>query len=594
MATKTFMTISYSNQKWLPGWLVTRASKRQQYNFKRLQNILKRQTASQFLTIATQGLSSPESLTRRELVLDDKKIEQYLNKFSENDRLGGPAAIRISHETARRVSLRLGRLFSDDFELPPATIAQALYYTVWSELCTLLPMRAIAREIAKTAGGDPILIHLDLKCKKYFSFWDQNNCECYYLYHELNRLGALPVFFLATRYSGKNSYLATSFRLLFSTAFKLRFSPGPFWKAPSFRVQNQSAIATIGMRAPEKVLSILGGLSKCEPAHSCLPFETSVFEPKTKLPTIELGFRKINRFVELIGYFDIYRADIPRHANNLIAQTLGKSTKNAGRYAREVVASQGISEAHICDHPFYQSSIVAGAVREAGGRTVVWPHSSNPIMIKMHNLNENDAVNTITNRGKNIWRKLMPAIKVQTISELMLTPYDKPWPFVDGDPLNIVVIAGAYRLGRLPVFSYSDHLKTYRRLFSEFSRHKGALRVHCKAKLPWEDFQFIQKLTPPELKLIEISDPPYKMEMTNLVFLTVTMGSTALLEGMGRGIPSFVVNETAVEDYAPIPTVVKTNQVSSILTRISDPSGWQSFVEDQSQWYNEQVEFGRL
>lgn len=573
------LMVSYFKQKLLPYVSADAA-------FQNLAGILKTQTASQFVVISSNGSASPLKLAPPECVLDDHTIDQYLADIAEKGAFGGARANRMNLEVARRVTSRLGRMLSADLMLPPDAIAQALHYTIWTELCTLRPMRALAREISAKAGQRPVFIPLDLGPKTYFGFWDPNECEKFYLYHELNRRGALTAFFVDEKSPQKISSSVQD--------FQMSFSPSLHWKASTVRVVGQKAFVTNGIRAADTVMEALAKPAGNIPSDVNERSAPTGLEGGTELPTIHLTFKRTERLSGLRGSHAVFRAEIPTPPSRLITQTLGIPSKKMAQRTREIVSSLGITEAHICDHPFYESALIGGAVRDAGGKVILWPHSSNVMMMKMHRPKKGDVIHTITKNGAAAWRGLAPTVKVRTVSGLMLEPYEKPWPFVPSDPLNVVVIAGAHRLGRLPAFSYSGHLNTYRRLFSELSRYEGAIRVHCKAKAPWEDFQFIQNLTPSGFELEEVKELPSRIEMTNLVFLSVTVGSSALLEGMGRGIPCITVRETAAEDYVVVPNVLTTDAVPPILKTIADPSGWQQFVDQQSQCYHDQVAFNSL
>ena len=56
----------------------------------------------------------------------------------------------------------------------------------------------------------------------------------------------------------------------------------------------------------------------------------------------------------------------------------------------------------------------------------------------------------------------------------------------------------------------------------------------------------------PDIEFEEISTHPSEIDEPNMIYLTISFGSTALLEGLGRGIPCMIVRDFPVEDYTGI------------------------------------------
>ena len=81
-----------------------------------------------------------------------------------------------------------------------------------------------------------------------------------------------------------------------------------------------------------------------------------------------------------------------------------------------------------------------------------------------------------------------------------------------------------------------------------------------------------------------------------MIYVTVSYGSTALLEGLSRGIPCMIVREVPVEDYteidpafAPIGTV---EEIVAQIKRCADPAEYDALTRRELAWYARETTFG--
>jgi hypothetical protein len=175
----------------------------------------------------------------------------------------------------------------------------------------------------------------------------------------------------------------------------------------------------------------------------------------------------------------------------------------------------------------------------------------------------------------------------------MLTPCAGPRPLAAA-PITVVVIAGSHTLNRMPVLDIKGHSESYRRLFSGLAAIGPGVRFVCKAKVPWESMKWLRSLAP-DIAIEETLENPKTIDLPNMIFITVSFGSTAIFEGLGRGIPSMVVRDIAVEDYAAIdPESVPIGAVGMILDEIQkclDPAYFMEITKRQWAWYDSQTCF---
>ena len=77
------------------------------------------------------------------------------------------------------------------------------------------------------------------------------------------------------------------------------------------------------------------------------------------------------------------------------------------------------------------------------------------------------------------------------------------------------------------------------------------LEFYVKPKTTWETMEWFQSLT--EISLNEAPASPRHIDMENVVFLVNSFASGAVLEGLARGIPSFIVAPHATNSYLDLP-----------------------------------------
>jgi hypothetical protein len=74
-----------------------------------------------------------------------------------------------------------------------------------------------------------------------------------------------------------------------------------------------------------------------------------------------------------------------------------------------------------------------------------------------------------------------------------------------------------------------------------------------------------------------------------MLFLSISMTSTAILEGIARGIPGMVVRDMPVEEtpyYDPhcIP-IVPSQDIATRIQQLNSKAAWESLSETQNQWF---------
>ncbi len=139
----------------------------------------------------------PKKLTRPDLILDQETLARHY--ASAPNLLGAIEprwGSRFSLSIAKRIVRRLAGQAAGRLQLDRSLIEKAWFFSIWTEVCTLIPARRLARHLARLAQGELILIPIrstDIRCLTY---WGENDLEPFYLSAEIRRLGAKSLLWL--------------------------------------------------------------------------------------------------------------------------------------------------------------------------------------------------------------------------------------------------------------------------------------------------------------------------------------------------------------------------------------------------------------
>jgi hypothetical protein len=262
---------------------------------------------------------------------------------------------------------------------------------------------------------------------------------------------------------------------------------------------------------------------------------------------------------------------------------------------RDFVAQTRIRDLHICDHLFFRSAVLAHTVSEFGGRITLWPHSSNAAHVPYREPGFADRAIAITRTGGRLWETVLPGEAVVVDSSVMMSPDTGTRETRPDVALNVVVFAGAYRIGRLPLVHYRQHVAAWRAFLAALDRLPEGVQVHLKPKPPWEGKEWFESLLEPGSRLKFTSTHANELDFPNMVFVSVTLGSSALMEGLGRGIPCMIVRTVEIEDYTTIDQahfpVGDVAKVIAELEKCRDPKVLEDMTRDQLVYYRTECVF---
>jgi hypothetical protein len=257
---------------------------------------------------------------------------------------------------------------------------------------------------------------------------------------------------------------------------------------------------------------------------------------------------------------------------------------------RTLVRQEGITQAHICEHPFFETAVLSHAVRENGGTVTLWPHSWG---LSWWGLPRHPGtvhtVYSVDRTGAGIWRERLPGTTVKVVSDLYLPRYRQPRPVVAGEPLNVVIIGNNYNVERLAMINRDSLEAVSRKLYAAFADFPADVRWTYRPR-GTSDLQWQWGLAGHPADFSYTTVPPALIDLPNMIFLFPGLLSSALIEGINRGVPALIAREDAtIEDYlgSEVGDCVPRGDVSFIVAevmRCRDPDYRQALLDRQVAW----------
>ncbi len=201
-----------------------------------------------------------------------------------------------------------------------------------------------------------------------------------------------------------------------------------------------------------------------------------------------------------------------------LLSVLGKCTQAAFEKARQLVAAYHLTEAHVCDHPFFDSALVAHAVRENGGTVTLWPHSCNPAFPGLRRPGSVDAVHCVLASAARVWKAQLPDVALSVTSDLWLPRFSGVREVVIDEPLTVVLVANEMISGRVPVLDRGPLEETYRKLFRALSPLAPNVRYVCRPRSN-ANLQWLWELSGRATDFQYTGMAPSVIALPNMVFL---------------------------------------------------------------------------
>lgn len=554
-------------------------------------------------TIRARRDSSVGLLLRNFPYFTQATMERQVRTIAERDAWPEMTSSRdLTMELARELADTFGRRYGDPPFLPAEVLSDSVLALIHNELVVHEPMRRLAFDIATRTNGSPVFIESPADEFRYLDDYPFSNFDVLYLYFELRSLGV-------------NAFLCRYHDDTLPEHSTISFVPGARALVPRGDVIEQdrstrrSAIVPAGIRSMKRVLSgldsplVLSSSSLVEefaydrsirqpvpieaeasvhPSTSSLPSFTFVLEPAASLDGVALDGEPTGTANAIVEASDDMGGDWLDWLNRVLHTYLAGISENS----LAAIDSRNIEEAHICDHLFADSVLFANAVRQRGGRVVLWPHSANPVHVDERRSGTFDEVHAVTRMGCEHWRDRFPDVTVTHSPFAMLDPPSRESPVDPDAPLAVVVFAGQSVRRYMPVLDRTQLEGSYRALFLGIealqARHPIDLFFKPRGRTG-ENEMWLTQTVGTTGNWRRVLAHPLRIDLPNMLFVSIGTGSSALIEGLNRGIPGLIVRDFPVRDYTvlnreAIPTLTTMDALATIAA-CTDPSEYERLVD---------------
>lgn len=451
-------------------------------------------------------------------------------------------------------------------------IAQALWFLVWTELCNIIPIRSAIKNASKSLHGRIILIPIHSEQLCALELWVENpDLLPLLLYSELAKMGYEVLLVMPP----ENEFS------------KIEVKINPNIVGSYIFIKNNSLFCPKSTRGTKKVLeSVFLGSNKEHPLNR---YTLSLSDHN--MQSISLTLR------EAMLELDHIKVAVKQTTETLsqLNEMLGRELLNVMRLVRDsannLINQHSIKEANICDHLFLDTAIVAGCVRSRSGKVHLWPHSSSMSLYPHHKLVP--AKITRIYKDKETKHPKLRSTKFNIRSDLMLSKPSKIFKFEEGEKQNIVIISGAAKINQMPMFDIDAHEQTVINLLNGLKLREEYVNIFVRPKGHWTSISWFQQFC--NTNLHEAPKSPADIDLPNMTFLCISQSSTALLEGVGRGIPGLFINE--IDAYDPVKLdkiyfpALHTEKALQIIDSFNDPEKYKEYWHNQSGWFGKYAKF---
>ncbi|MFK3857837.1 hypothetical protein [Agrobacterium pusense] len=537
-----------------------------------------------------------EDLFPNSLLLNRSSLSELFSGLTQVGPFPAHKGGRIAQSTAKKVANFLAARACGADKAKQSAFSKAWLFLIWRELATLLPVRALAKKISRFHPEKLIVIPISTNVFSYLNYfrWDvqADEIEPLLLAAACRRLG-LDVIVVAHK-----SLFSHGTSITKEIALEIR--PYEIWN------EQGSPVLYTGDKA---TLVVEDGIRNFGYANSQIPDAVTV---KSRLysgseqadiilwgeehnpPVHTVSLRLVKDFPSGVALYSPNN-EMGTLSDQFIASMLPMTEVGWGTAINSVRRSN-IKEIHICDCYFFESALLAHAVRQSGGRVHLWPHSINDTFIHQHERSDCPAtIRSVTSTSARKCAEYFPTSKVIAYPRIMLAPPSPPRPFVYGRPTSIIIFGGSHAVARMPLMNLGHHEQTWIKLLKALARYPDDFRVLFKPKGYWESPEWLSSLSKDPLIFEETYVHANDIESENPVFMSVTLASTALMEGLGRGIPFMIARETDAEDYLFVNSefvpVGPVDLIIDELLKLRDPQKFRSFTERQLHWYSQEAIF---
>lgn len=539
-----------------------------------------------------------DDLFPHSLLLSRSALTELYNGLGRVGPFSAHKGGRVAQCTAKRIANRLATKACGADKAKQSAFSKAWLFPIWREIATLMPVRALARKLAQSHAGKLIVIPIETNVFSYLNYfkWDVQADEIEpLLLATACRQAGMDVIVVAERSVFTSS--ATS-----ANEIAIEIRPYENWREQGRPIisgqQCNNIVVEDGIRNFEYVKTqIPDAISVKSRLYSGSEQAQIILWGQEHNPPTHIVSLKLVK--ELPGEVALYSpADEVSTLSDYFIASMLPMTEAAMQTAIESVNTSGVKDAHICDCYFFESALIAHAVRQNGGRVHLWPHSINNTFILQHSRADSPAtVRSITSSSARKCAEYFRTSNVIIDPRIMLAPAALPRRFVENRPTTVVIFGGSHAVARMPLLDVRHHEQTWVKLLKALGRYPDEFKVIFKPKGHWESSHWLSSLSGGSLKFVETAVHANDLDFDNSIFMSVSLASAALLEGLGRGIPFMITREVEVEDYMHVdPGAVPIGPVDSIVSHLLElraPHKFISFAEKQLRWYSQEVTFNK-
>lgn len=484
----------------------------------------------------------------------------------------GSEYYELSIKASEALSYQFARKFTSEARIETGTLSQAVWFLCWTELCNIIPIRSVLRNLREHFYNKTILIALHSNKLTIFEEWRENgDILPLLIYFELRKIGANPLLVLPPEQDPNELILSINTGIINT---QLLVKDGVLF-CPKAARGAQKAIHLIWSELDSiKKIKNLWLSSKDWPSSSV--------RIKLQDHKVNFGSAKITLHQSSLAW--------PQYGN-LIRHEFMKILQVVYNTIEQLAVKYSLFEANICDHLFVDTALIAGCIRSRGGKVKLWPHSAS---MPLNNHYKN-APSTIVRvyKDKETQHPSFHSTKTIVRSELMFNSPAKICNIINGEKQNIILIGGAAKLNQMPLFDIQGHENTVRAFLNGLSKRQSNVNVYIRPKDQWSPLRWFESLV--EFNLFEAPAPPSEIALPNMTFVCITQSSTALIEGVGRGIPGIIIREINAVDYFPLDESLfphmEVREALETIDSFNDHDNYRCFWERQSTWFSKNASF---
>lgn len=509
-------------------------------------------------------------------------------------------------------------------------LARAVFHFFKQELTQKIPAERVAREIRREFGDEPVFLDLGPIKVPYMVSYPAARMQTIYLYDVLRRLGCNVSL---VRFPRKPAATPDVVKPRLTSMPTLSFTPAPAQLQPPVRVLESldsspaSLLVPSGIRSVKRVMDRLGDVVVMNAGSAVkgfaydqsivqdwdYPVHGSLHHGKTDLlPSFEfstaisttwrrdaggvtsspLAPSNVEPVVGFIATGTMDTSDWYAWLERAIIPYLKELSERADAELRE----RAIMDVHVGDYLYAEPAVVAAKARQRGARVHIWPHSTNPVHVGFHTLRSVDTVHAVTRSGTAIWRDAFPDSKVSLDASLMKLGLQEQVDFIPGAPLSVVVVGGRPIMRNLPILDIGAHEDLYRQFFAELQGlvDEGLLDVYFKPRGKTGEHEgWLERLVGRSASWRRVREHPMRITLPNPIYVSLSVGSSALLEGAARGIPGLIVKEGFARNYlaaeADIFPQRTSSQTISLIEEMLRKNSWEAVREDQTVLFHREL-----